>query len=88
MTTRQKKKQQSIHIRKIIYNYIKTSYNYGSKVVKMNDELRISGYWWKIFDKDINIVKRWLRKEGYQFKVKVFIPIGLGVPGWVFYFNH
>lgn len=44
MTARKKKKQQSIHIREIIYNYIKTSYNYGNKVVKINDELRISGY--------------------------------------------
>lgn len=86
MNKRFKKKKQTLCIRSIIYWYIKDLHKSGKRTVKVDDMIRRNGNLWVIFERDIKQVARWLRSDGFQFQFSEFIPRGLGIPGWVFWF--
>ena len=48
--------------------------------------MRGNGDLWLISEKDVKRAVRWLRSGGFQFQFSEFIPRGLGIPGWVFWF--
>lgn len=86
MNKRIKKKKQALWLRSATYWYVRDCYQSGYCFVIVNDMMRRNGNLWLISEKDMKQAVRWLRSDWFQFQFSEFIPRGLGVPGWSFWF--